>query len=227
MTDLQNRRYNMALAVLRFCLSEPAVLNLNLAFKKSVNRLQELTDATLAAMQGQAEDTSGVRDVKAALRANLVHIAAKVSSLLSAYAADKGDAALGAKAGWTERKLERLNENELPTHADNLAKDAAPAAAAADAGEYGLSPALLTELKAAVGAFREAKDLPRNATAARSTDTLTLAETMRATSRHLREKMDKLVEFYKTSHPQFYTTYKENRKVMNAPTRKKTDAPGV
>lgn len=227
MTKTQQRRYNMALAVLRFCLAHLDILNLNLAFKKAVTKLGTLTDAVSLAVQGQAQDTRGVQDVKMNLKDTLVFITAQVSALLFAYATDKGDAALKAKAGWKDRDLERLNESELPEIAENLVRDATPAASAADAAEYGLSLALLTNLKSAIGAYREGKDAPRNATANRSTETRTLEQTMSATSRHLRESMDKLVEFYKKTHPEFYNTYKENRKVMDVASRKKADTPGA
>jgi hypothetical protein len=214
MNKQQDRRYNMFGAVLRFCLDNPGALALNPAFKRSVDTLQQYTVAIAGTLKGQAVNTTGLQGEKDGLQNALIDNLGRMCSLLSAYAADKKNVALKERSHLTKSGLRYMQDGTIAEVAKNVLADVR-AAAAADGGDYGIGTAEATELEAAVGAFTEHKDVPRNARAKRSSKTLSLADLMKVTSTHLREKMDKMMAFYKDKDPEFHATYFENRKVMD------------
>ncbi|MDB5252471.1 MAG: carboxypeptidase regulatory-like protein [Flaviaesturariibacter sp.] len=216
----------MFLAVQRLCLESDAIVSLNPAFHRSVAALAALNSATSAAQRGQAVNVAGEYSVKDRAKNTLTHLLSKVSDLLAAYAVEKNDDRLAQRAVYTTSGLARLQDNALNEIADIVIAEA-DKAARSDGGDFGITPVLVTSLTAAAGAFRETKDAPRVATTERSTKTRTLAEHITATSRHIRRKMDKLVTFYKETHPEFHKQYFESRKVMDLAGGAKAEKPDV
>ncbi|RYD93498.1 MAG: hypothetical protein EOP50_11045 [Sphingobacteriales bacterium] len=218
MTTVQERRFNMMLAVLLLARTYPDVVAQNLTFKKGILKLDALVENIKNAIAGQSLSPEGASAEKKLLRANLTEATVIASGLLSAWAVDRGDVALKARSKWTASTLDKLSEVELEQAARNSSADA-KAARLLDP-EMGLSEEDVLQLDALIGSFVEKKTQPRSSTTRRSRNTATLSQLMTGANAVLRDQLDKAIVKYKVTAPEFYKEYKENRKVMDVAGRK-------
>jgi hypothetical protein len=222
MTKTQERRYNMFGAVWHFCKAQPALLDLNLPFKRGVLKLEAALAAIDAAIAGQSVSPESAGAEKKLTRANLCNAAAVACAQLAAWAAEQNDVGLQARTKWTVSSLERLSDKNLENAARAIATDAR--AALARDPQLGLDPAEVLQLESLIGQFVEKKPILRNTTSQRSRQTATLSQLMTRTGALLKDQLDKAVIKYKVTHPEFYREYKENRKVMDVAGREEKKA---
>ncbi len=83
--------------------------------------------------------------------------------------------------------------------------------------DYGITAAQLLALNNLINAYAQLVSAPRNATSQRKAYVAALKADFKAADIILKEQMDKLVYRLKATYPNFYATYKNNRKIINGP----------
>lgn len=80
---------------------------------------------------------------------------------------------------------------------------------------YGITAALLTSFSSAITNFSTSVPTPRNAVSQRKAYTTELKKLMKDADKILKDQTDKLIQSFKTTHPDFVTAYKSNRVIID------------
>ncbi|TCJ18632.1 hypothetical protein EPD60_03790 [Flaviaesturariibacter flavus] len=221
MTTIQERRFNMMLAVIALCRANPRILDRNLPFKRGFLKLESICANVGTASAGQRVSVESVQAEKKLARASLCDATAIACGQLKAWATETGDAGMSMRSKWTVSTLEKLSDLNLENTCREIIADAELALTRDP--EMGITATESLQLKSLLGAFVEKKPVPRNTTARRSSSTATLAQLMTSAGQVLRLQLDKAAVKYKATEPEFYREYKENRKVMDVGVRRDDD----
>jgi hypothetical protein len=146
----------------------------------------------------------------------LCNSAEGLAAALYAYATAEEDPILQEKANYSHSDLIKLKDDELPFVVQNLHNDAA--AIVGDLETYGVTAATLESLQDLIDEYNENAAAPRNAVALRKTYVAQLITLFKEADEILKTQLDKLALQFKLSQPEFYNTYKNNRKIINSPT---------
>jgi hypothetical protein len=161
------------------------------------------------AATGDATEKQNARDAAESL---LV----KIGSQLSALAAKNNDPILGAKVNFDKSTLDKMAVSDLLTTARTVQTEA-NANAAVLASDYLIPAADLTALGAAIPKLEGLKDAPRLATGSKHVATLSLPSAIRFVRGLLRNEIDKLMEIFKDSQPDFYASHFSARVIVDRP----------
>lgn len=160
----------------------------------------------------QRVNRSGVKDSKKELRNKLSKSSIDTSNKLAAYAMVTNNKILSKEIHVTESELLNASDSKLLDMALILHAKATEHKQGAET--YDITPEYLTNLYSLIEQFRQA--IP--STRARVTESKAITDQLSQLSKEndvLLENMDTLVEVIKFSHPEFYSKYKDIRKVIN------------
>lgn len=160
----------------------------------------------------QRVNRSGVKDSKKELRNKLSKSSIDTSNKLAAYAMVTNNKILSKEIHVTESELLNASDSKLLDMALILHAKATEHKQGAET--YDITPEYLTNLYSLIEQFRQA--IP--STRARVTESKAVTDQLSQLSKEndvLLENMDTLVEVIKFSHPEFYSKYKDTRKVIN------------
>lgn len=175
---------------------------------------QHKTNLTAIDRAAQLQEIpSGAADDKAAARDALEDVLFLICEALGVLGHTGNDHDLAALAGVTRTSLDRFDEEKLTNRATNVLAEA-NARKTALAG-LNITQANLDELTQALARFNQSKANPRTATAEKKVQTQTLAGLIRATSSHLRNPTDRLVNMFLRSHPEFVAGYRAARVIVD------------
>lgn len=156
---------------------------------------------------GDAEEKQNARDAAEKL---LV----RIGSQLSALAAKNNDPILGAKVNFDKSTLDKMAVSDLLTTANTVQTEATVNAAIL-ASNYSITAADLTALGAAIPALAGLKDAPRLAIADQRVATLSLPGAISYVRGILRHEIDKMMEIFKDSQPDFYASHFTARVIID------------
>lgn len=160
----------------------------------------------------QRVNRSGVKDSKKELRNKLSKSSIDTSNKLAAYAMVTNNKILSKEIHVTESELLNASDSKLLDMALILHAKATEHKQGAET--YDITSEYLTNLYSLIEQFRQA--IP--STRARVTESKAVTDQLSQLSKEndvLLENMDTLVEVIKFSHPEFYSKYKDTRKVIN------------
>lgn len=160
----------------------------------------------------QRVNRSGVKDSKKELRNKLSKSSIDTSNKLAAYAMVTNNKILSKEIHVTESELLNASDPKLLDMALILHAKATEHMQGAET--YDITPEYLTNLYSLIEQFRQA--IP--STRARVTESKAVTDQLALLTKEndmLLENMDTLVEVIKYSHPEFYSKYKDTRKVIN------------
>jgi hypothetical protein len=165
-----------------------------------------------AAAQKQ-EMPSGATDNKAAARDALEDVLFLACEALGTLAHSTDNHDLSALVEVTPSSLDHLGEQELSNRAASVL-------AAANTWKTDLAPLQVTqdnlnELEQALQDFNASKEGPRQATTERMVQTESLPELIREASEILRERIDRMVNLFRRSDPDFVAGYRGARVIVD------------
>ena len=211
MTSEQESRFSMQLVARDFLTGNAtitATLPSNAGFFTAVT-----TGITqIQSIREQQEfDKTGIAVNKTQLKTNLVALAIDVSRKVIAYATIVNNAVLLKEVKYTE--------SELKKSADSILKDRCQViygranANLAALATYGVTAAILTNLLNALNAYNTSIPKPRPGIADKKVATEQLAILLKSVDDNL-AKIDALVEIVRVTQANFYSEYKNARKVV-------------
>jgi hypothetical protein len=163
----------------------------------------------------QSTTTTGVTQDKRTVREAMCSAAAMVGGAVAAYADKQNNHELFAAVDFTAPDLMHQSEAECVTHCTAIL-NAATANLAALAAVNSLTQADLDDLSAKVDAFNAALERPRQTKAGTKGATDQIPDAIAAADRIAERQLDRLMERFHASNPDFYSAYQVARVIVDA-----------
>jgi len=181
----------------------PNFTALQTAFEANLTQLD-----TLGNQQGQ--DISGLRTKKEEMKASTAQKVLDMCHRLEAFAKITGDVVLDKKVHFSDTYLPKLPDNTFMTSC-NIIYDLANENKT-EAAEYGITTAVLADLKTAIDDYKAVVDAPKEGTTEKkqATDQLATLFTDQAT---VLDKIDALLELIRYTNPTVYAEYWDTRRI--------------
>jgi len=188
----------------------------------AVEHFKDQIAAIDAAAQKQ-ETPTGAMDDKTAARDALEDVLFLACEAMGALAHTSNNNDLHALTDVSPSDLGRLDDEEISNRASTIVREA-------NARKTELVPLLvtdanLTELGTALERFNATKTAPRAATAERMAHTSSLPGMIRDASGRLRNQIDRMVNLFRRSNPQFVAGYRGARVIVDSPGPRTTPIP--
>lgn len=224
MNNTQEAKLNMYNAVAGYCDQSTAATASLPAFAPALLTFKDGVSAIDAMALLEANVITGIAINKADLKNLLCVSGAILAAALFAFATAEEDPILQQKVKYSFSDLMRLKDDELGIITQNLHNDAVPIVG--DLLSYGVTLATLEDFQDSIEDYNETVAAPRIAVAVRKTYVAQLKTLFKQSDVFLKTQLDKLADQFKLTNPEFYTTYKNSRKIVNAPTST-TQAKGI
>lgn len=206
-------KMNMYDAVLAHCNANPLIVNSVPAFQTAVTTFRDIFEDLTDATQAEIQIISGITVDKAEQRKTLVQLAFDMAGQIFAFASATDNHILKGQVSYVFSDLNRLKDELLAPACQNIL--AAANANAVALVPYGVTAAKITELDDAISDYAAAVPGPRNAVSQRAAITNTIKDLFKSGDEMLKEQLDKLVIQFKTTEPEFYNAYKNNRVLLD------------
>lgn len=213
MLSKQESRLSMQMVVRDYLLLNTAITGTLPNFAGLFTAVQSGITQIQAIREQQEFDKTGIAVNKSELRANLTALAIDVARKVVAYASFVNNTVLLNEVKYTESELKRSADTILKDKCQVI-YDRANANVVA-LNTYGVTPALLTNLLAAINAYNVSIPKPRLGIADKKGATLQLALLLKSVDDNLL-KIDTLVEVVRMLQPAFYSEYKNVRKIIES-----------
>ncbi|MDR1089641.1 MAG: hypothetical protein LBL79_01085 [Prevotella sp.] len=220
MNDRQNAKITMYQTVYNTCTgfasvytNVPAFINTLEALNKGIRQIREVEKQQVDAL------SKGATQAKTSVEEALIQSLLKVSGTLYVYAFETGNKELAAKMNLNKSQLFRMEDNTLLVTASEIASKAAEAVTALT--NFGIGSAELTELAEHIAEYESLIVKPRTVIGEHKLHTANLTRLFAETDSLLYDKLDKLINLYKVSSPDFYNSYKNARNVINLSIRRR------
>lgn len=185
----------------------------------AVTEFKDKIAAIDATVQKQ-ETPIGAAEEKADARDDLEDVLFLMCEALAVLGHTSKDRDLTALTSISRTSLDKLGDEELSNRAANVLTEANARKTALAA--FGVTTANITELEQALERFNASKANPRTATAARVVQTESLPILIRDLSGMLRNEMDKMVNLFRRSQPEFVAGYRAARVIVDRAASHKT-----
>lgn len=175
-------------------------------------KLGMLTDAE----KEQEEINKGYAQEKREKRIGMAEEANRIRSGVQAYAMDTEDLVLYERVNYAMSELLGGSSNRSRTRCQIIHDEAN--GVIGSLGDYGITAADITALQTAIDDFAAIISNPKDHIAARKMVTEKIVKLIREIDLILKKKMDKLMEHFRESAPDFYVQYFNDRKIYDAKT---------
>ena len=223
MNKRQEDKLSMYYAVQKVCNANNATWNglpaFVAAFGEFSGSLSKLEDV----IEVQVKNIVGVAEDKTAQREKLTEKALETGNAVFAYASDKKNATLKDKVNFSETRLKRERDTVLIQHCQRILDEAK--IIIGELGDYGLNMNDLDNFQTMINEFSDALSLPRAAITERKGATSSMEEVIADIDHVLKEKMDRLMDKFKTTAADFYKQYFDVRSIVSHGVRHKKDEP--
>ncbi len=226
MNTKQTNRVSMYKTTATYMESHNTVWNVMAPMTAAMQSFTDKTAAIDAAAQ-QQETPSGAADSKAAARDALEDVTFLACEALGVIGHTSNDHDLVALTSLSPSELDELSAEELVNRATTVLGEAN--ARKTELAALRVTQANLDEFTQALERFRSAKEQPRTATAERMAQTESLANLIRDANNILRNQIDRLVNLFRRSNPDFVSGYQAARVIVDrvATHSSKKPAPSV
>jgi hypothetical protein len=214
MDNEQTNRVTMFKTVISYMDDNSSVWNTMSPLQAAMTLFKEKGNNIDAAARKQETPTGATQD-KATARDTLEVVLFLTCEALGTLAHELGNNDLVALTDVTRTSLDRMDEEELSNRA--AAVRTAAGAQATELATFQVTQANLDELSQALENFNAAKTGPRNATAARAAQTESLPNLIREASTFLRNRIDRMVNLFSRSNPDFVSGYRSARVIVDRP----------
>jgi hypothetical protein len=177
---------------------------------------QQVTDGIAAidlAVQKQSTATAGATLDRTTARDALEDVLFLVSEALGVLAHAAGDHELRDLTDLKPSDLQRMSDEELATRAQAIANQTT--SRKTELATLHVSQANLDELTEALENFQTSKSAPRAAVANRMAQTESLPELINRVNTILRNQLDRMVNLFRRTHPDFVAAYRAARVIID------------
>jgi hypothetical protein len=190
------------------------------AFKNALDELY-VSIAKIHEIETQQIDalSKGATQDKADIKGTLISLILKIGGIIYVYAFENGNKELTAKMNLNKSQLFRLDGNSLLATAYEIIAKANEISS--DLANYGITKEDLQGLEKCTEDFDARIVKPRTIITEHKLHTTNLTQVFIETDSILYDKLDKLINLFKISDPDFYLSYKNARNVINLSPRKK------
>ena len=193
-------------------------------FAAAVQDFKDKIFAIDLAAQKQETATAGAALDRASAREALEDVLFLASEALGVLAHSADDNELRDLTDVRPSGLQRLSDEELANFAHSIV--AQTSGRKTELATLQVSDTNMTELNEALDDFEKSKSAPRAAIANRMAQTESLAEQIREANDILRNQLDRMVNLFRRSHPDFVAAYRGARVIVDRPATHKS-APGI
>jgi len=219
MTQNQENKFSMYNAVKQVTNFHSEVWDNFPAFKDQFNMLKTQIQNIHETVMVQRKTTTGVTKDKKNARDNAVKNGLIVSESTFAYASVIGDNKTADRVSFRFSDLNKGRDSEVLADLRVIYEiaqqniDALP--------DYGINQENLNEFHGLIEAYASCLENPRQAVTNKARATKKLKEQFSLADTILKDRLDRLVNRYKESHPDFWNQYKFARKILDLGHRKK------
>jgi len=224
MNNTQQARYKAYALALAHLKENESITNGLPAFREAYEQAMATLGAIEAADGLRQDKSVAITAAKRQFREGIARQAMTIAAALVSYATAKNDQRLREAMQFSKKELFSATDTRLGTYAANIL--AAAQAASADLKAYGIGEETLVAFKANVDQHVDTVNLPRNRQAERKQAGQQIIDGLNQLRDQLKNRLDKLMLQYETSHPEFFQRYMEKRQIIN-PARRKTAVEGM
>jgi len=206
----------MVKGLIMFCDENPAIVGLVIAFQNALTDLKAKVSEINETVEQVSSNLTGITADKAYLKQSLCELAADITGMIYAYAAENSNNTLKQEVNFSLSKLQRMRDGEIAPTCQIIHNRGVEFKTELD--DYGVNPTLLTALQTAIDDYTSAIPRTRNAIGKRKTRREILNQLFKEMDKILNERMDNLMGKFRTSNPEFYETYFNLREVTDAST---------
>ncbi|MBC8029910.1 MAG: hypothetical protein H7Z16_07350 [Pyrinomonadaceae bacterium] len=182
-------------------------------FAAAVDQFKNKIAGIDAAAQKQETPVSGVTGDKAATRDELEDVLFLMCEALGVLGHTTNDHELEALVALSPSAIDNLGDEELSNRAATV--QARANAKKTELAALQVTQANIDELEQALQNFQAAKAKPRTAVVERAVQTESLSSLVREAGNILRDQIDRLVNLFRRSHPEFVAEYRSARVVVD------------
>ena len=213
MTQSQENRMSMFYATDKFLDENSAVLGTVPALVAATLEFQANMKAIEGAVEKQVIDITGFAKDKAEAEDAMIGLTLAVAGGTRAYATVIGDSVLAEKMNVTTSALRKHRDAVVAQHSQGIHNEAN--AVVASLADYGVTPAVLTDLQNAIDRYVAAIAAPRVAITDRKGATAEIRELMKDTTKLLVKRIDSLVEQFRVTNPDLVRGYEDARIIVD------------
>jgi len=219
MKKTQVDQYNMLLAVENHFDSNASIWTSKIPVSDIKTAFSGVIDQITAAATLQSINSTGATLNKNELRKDLEEKGLFVSSVVSTYAeVNSGQKELYKMAHITKSSFRDFKPAELLFAIENL--NAGAMTVIENLEPYGVTQATLTDMMAARDAFFNILNRPVEVTSTRKDATEDIVDLLHQAVSMLEKRMDPIMVVFKTTEPQFYNVYFNDRKINHSGERR-------
>jgi Carboxypeptidase regulatory-like domain len=220
----QESKLNMYRTVQDICNLNIAIITGIPALQSVFNALVEFIENIISAATNESLVISGIAIDKTVAKKNLCQSATNMAGLIFAYASSIKNNTLKQEVNFAYTDLFRLRDEELVPAVQNIVT--AANTNLADLADYGVTAATISSLQAIIAEYSTAVPQPRSAKSIKEMYGKNLKQLFKDTDDLLKTQMDKLVANLKTTEPNFVSTYKSARVIID-PNKTTTQVKGL
>lgn len=223
MDSKQESKLNMYRTVENICDTNISLISTIAAFLAAYNNFKDIIATIISTASSESLVLSGITIDKAVLKKNLCQSATDLAALIFAYASSIGNNTLKQQVNFAFTDFNRLKDDELVPAVQNIliAADTNMAALA----DFGVTAAGITDLQNIMNDYSTAVPKPRSAKALKETYSKNLKLLIKQGDDLLKNQMDKFVANFKNTQPDFVSTYKAARVIID-PSKSTTQIKG-
>ena len=224
MNATQESKLNMYRATQKHCTDNAAIVATVPAFETSLNALNLKVSAIIAATQQEDLVTKGITVDKSEAKKRLCSLTTDIAAPIFAFASSTSNNQLKQEVNFSYSDLLRTKDDLMAPRCQNI-KDLGTANIAALI-PFGLTAASLDALQIEIDNYQVKVPTPRNSAAQKKTIRENIKSLIKEADIVLKEQMDKTVVGFKTTNPDFVSTYKANRVIID-PGKSTTTLKGI
>ncbi len=213
MTDSQENKLSMNRATETVLNNNNSIWSANTLFDTVKTAFSDKIADLVNARQRQLEINTGIAVDKKVLKNLLITQAGSIGAKLVIFAEDTNNNELLDEVNLSHSKLDKSRDEvvaglcqNIHDHADDNIALLAP---------YGITAGMLTTFQSAITLYSAKAPQPRVAAAAKKAVTAQIVTLTKDIDKVLKNRLDKLMEDYKTSEAEFYNAYKAARIIIN------------
>lgn len=210
----QEARLGMYNAVIAYIEENPGIVQTVPAFQITLNAFKDKVGEIIAMAQLEAQVIGGAAIQKNELRLALCRQTADFAAAAYAYAVNTRNVAMQEKTKFSYSVLRRYKDGMLAPVCRNIIEAISPIPDTMS--DYGITTQSVQDLVTAIDNYVVTISSPRNAISKRVSYRTALTSLFKEANDLLKKQLDKVALQFKASQPAFYTTYRNNRGIVDA-----------
>jgi len=206
-------KLNMYRATQKHCTDNASIVATLPAFETLLNSFNVKLSALISLTQQEDLQVKGITVDKSESKKSLCHLATDIAAPIFAFGSATANNQLKQEVNFTLTELLRTKDDVLAPRCQNI-KDLGTANLGA-LKPYGITEAGLTALQTEIDNYQLKVPTPRNSAAQKKTIRENIKKLFGEIDTVLKEQMDKTVVGFKAGNPDFISTYKANRVIID------------